>query len=115
MKDGDTVVVQCKDGYDLDSQKNTAYAMQKNGELPVCLQNGGTNTNRYTAWYQLNRCATPIDATRKKEAAELLGVERHTVRRWELDGWIRFYVRKAGRAKFTTGKQIIKCWETTYL
>ena len=29
MKDGDTVVVQCKDGYDLDSQKNTAYAMQK--------------------------------------------------------------------------------------
>lgn len=29
MKIGDTVVVQCKDGYDMDSQKNTAYAMQK--------------------------------------------------------------------------------------
>ena len=29
MKIGDTVVVKCKDGYDLDSQKNTAYAMQK--------------------------------------------------------------------------------------
>lgn len=29
MKIGDTVVVECKDGYDLDSQKNTAYAMQK--------------------------------------------------------------------------------------
>lgn len=51
----------------------------------------------------------------QKEAAELLGVERHTVRRWEQDGWIRFSVRKAGRAKFTTGKQIIKCWEMTYL
>ena len=51
----------------------------------------------------------------QKEAAELLGVERHTVRRWEVEGWIRLYVRKAGRAKFTTGKQIIKCWETTYL
>lgn len=51
----------------------------------------------------------------QKEAAELLGVERHTVRRWEVEGWIRFYVRKAGRAKFTTGKQIIRCWEMTYL
>lgn len=29
MKNGETVTVQCSDGYDLDSQKNTAYAMQK--------------------------------------------------------------------------------------
>lgn len=29
MKNGDTLVVQCLNGYDLDSQKNTAYAMQK--------------------------------------------------------------------------------------
>lgn len=29
MKVGDTVVVTCKDGYDLESQKNTAYAMRK--------------------------------------------------------------------------------------
>lgn len=29
MQNGDTVMVDCKDGYDLDSQKNTAYAMQK--------------------------------------------------------------------------------------
>lgn len=29
MENGDTLVVQCADGYDLDSQKNTAYAMQK--------------------------------------------------------------------------------------
>ncbi|MBQ8549867.1 MAG: MerR family transcriptional regulator, partial [Clostridia bacterium] len=46
---------------------------------------------------------------------EILGVERHTIKRWENDGCIRFEVRKAGRAKFTTGRQIIKCWETTYL
>ena len=29
MKMGDTVAVECRDGYDLDSQKATAYAMQK--------------------------------------------------------------------------------------
>ena len=29
MKAGDTVVVTCKDGYDLDSQKSTAYGMRK--------------------------------------------------------------------------------------
>lgn len=29
MQDGEAITVQCKDGYDLDSQKNTAYAMQK--------------------------------------------------------------------------------------
>ena len=51
----------------------------------------------------------------QREAAELLGVERHTIRRWELDGCIRFSVRKAGRAKFTTGQQILRCWEATYM
>ena len=29
MQDGEEITVTCKDGYDLDSQKNTAYAMQK--------------------------------------------------------------------------------------
>lgn len=29
MRDGDELRVTCKDGYDLDSQKNTAYAMGK--------------------------------------------------------------------------------------
>ena len=29
LKDGDAVTVLCLDGYDLDSQKNTAYAMQR--------------------------------------------------------------------------------------
>ena len=33
MKIGDTVVVECKDGYDLDSQKNTAYAL---GRIENC-------------------------------------------------------------------------------
>lgn len=51
----------------------------------------------------------------QKEAAQLLGVERHTIARWEADGCIRFDVRKAGRVKFTTGRQILKCWEATYL
>lgn len=51
----------------------------------------------------------------QREAAQLLGVTRHTVRRWELEGHIRFEIRKAGRAKFTTGRQILRCWEATYL
>lgn len=29
MKNGEKLTVQCANGYDLDSQKNTAYAMQK--------------------------------------------------------------------------------------
>lgn len=29
MKDGETITVVCKDGYDADSQRNTAYAMQR--------------------------------------------------------------------------------------
>ena len=29
MKKGETITVMCANGYDLDSQKNTAYAMQK--------------------------------------------------------------------------------------
>lgn len=29
MQDGEQITVQCRDGYDLDSQKNTAYGMQK--------------------------------------------------------------------------------------
>lgn len=29
MKGGDTLTVECANGYDLDSQKNTAYAMKK--------------------------------------------------------------------------------------
>ena len=51
----------------------------------------------------------------QQEAADILGVNRHTIRRWELEGLIKFAVRKAGRGKYTTGKQIIHCWEATYL
>lgn len=28
MQDGDSIQVECVDGYDLDSQRNTAYALQ---------------------------------------------------------------------------------------
>lgn len=57
----------------------------------------------------------PLARYTQKQAAALLGVERHTIRRWEEAGCIRFQVRKAGRSKFTTGQQVIKCWEQTYL
>lgn len=51
----------------------------------------------------------------QRQAAEALGVERHTVRRYEDEGCIKFRMRKAGRQRVTTGAQIIKCWESMYL
>jgi predicted site-specific integrase-resolvase len=59
-----------------------------------------------------------IDPQRRysqREAAEILKVERHTIKRWEDNGCIRFMIRKAGRQKYTTGQQILKCWEAIYL
>lgn len=51
----------------------------------------------------------------QREAAEILGVERHTIRRYELAGIIRFQIHKATNRKFTTGRYILKCWEAAYL
>ena len=58
----------------------------------------------------------PLDARyNQKDAAAILGVERHTIMNYERSGCIRFQVRKAGGRKFTTGKEIIRCWTATYL
>ena len=51
----------------------------------------------------------------QQQTAEALQVDRRTVRRWELEGHISFKTHKASRRKFTTGKQILKCWEACYL
>jgi predicted site-specific integrase-resolvase len=51
----------------------------------------------------------------QQQAAAALQVDRRTVRRWELEGYISFNTHKASRRKFTTGKQILKCWEACYL
>ena len=50
----------------------------------------------------------------QKQAAVLLDVDRHTVARYEADGLIKFKIRKAGKAKVTTGAEIIKCWNGMY-
>lgn len=50
----------------------------------------------------------------QKQAAQALKVDRHTVARYEADGAIKFSVRKAGKAKVVTGKEIIKCWQTVH-
>ena len=50
----------------------------------------------------------------QKQAAELLGVDRHTVARYEADGLIVFKSRKAGGRKVTTGKEILRCWGEVY-
>lgn len=51
----------------------------------------------------------------QREAAQILGVERHTIRRYELAGIIKFQIHKATNRKFTTGRYILKCWEAAYL
>ena len=50
----------------------------------------------------------------QKQAAELLGVDRHTVARYEADGQIVFKSRKAGGRKVTTGAEILRCWDEVY-
>ena len=50
----------------------------------------------------------------QKQAAELLGVDRHTVARYEADGQIVFKSRKAGGRKVTTGAEILHCWGEVY-
>ena len=50
----------------------------------------------------------------QKQAAAALHIDRHTVARYEADGIIKFRIRKAGKAKVTTGADIIKCWQGMY-
>lgn len=51
----------------------------------------------------------------QKQAAAALGVDRHTIARYEANGLIAFRVRKAGNQKVTTGEEIIKCWQAMFL
>lgn len=46
----------------------------------------------------------------QKQAAEALHIDRHTVARYEAGGFIKFKIRRAGKTKVTTGKEILKCW-----
>jgi len=47
------------------------------------------------------------------ECSRILGVDRHTVRNYEKQGFLKFRVRKAGRCKVTTGREIMRCWGGT--
>jgi predicted site-specific integrase-resolvase len=58
---------------------------------------------------------TPDGRYSQTEAARALGVDRHTVARYEKQGLLRFRVRKAGRCKVTTGQEIMKCWTNCYM
>ena len=51
----------------------------------------------------------------QKQAAKALHVDRHTIARYEADGSIKFRIRKAGKAKVTTGAEIIMCWQGMYV
>lgn len=58
---------------------------------------------------------TPDGRYNQKQAAEILKIDRHTLKRYAENGIIKFWIRKAGNAKVTTGAEIIKCWESCYL
>ena len=66
MKIGDTVVVQCKDGYDLDSQKNTAYAMQKMENCRFTCKSDG-----------LTLTVTKYDVTMNDSSKDLKSINQH--------------------------------------
>ena len=57
----------------------------------------------------------PYGQYNQKQAAKALHVDRHTIARYEADGSIKFRIRKAGKAKVTTGAEIIKCWQGMYV
>lgn len=57
----------------------------------------------------------PAGLYNQRQAAEALHINRHTVAKYEADGLIKFKIRKAGKAKVTTGAEIIKCWKDMYL
>ena len=47
MQNGDTITVECANGYDLESQKNTAYAMQKLENCRFTCKSDGLTVTRY--------------------------------------------------------------------
>ena len=49
------------------------------------------------------------------QTARVLGIDRHTVKRYEENGLLRFKARKATFRKVITGKQIIQMWESCFL
>lgn len=51
----------------------------------------------------------------QKQAAEALHLDRHTIARYEANGYLKFKRRKAGGGKVTTGMEIIRCWQGMYL
>lgn len=51
----------------------------------------------------------------QKQVAEALKIDRHTVKRYEDNGCIKFKVRKAGNGKVATGAEVIRCWQGVYL
>lgn len=57
---------------------------------------------------------SPTGLYNQKQAAEALQVDRHTVARYEAAGMIRFRTRKAGKARVTTGAEIVRCWNSRY-
>ena len=66
----------------------------------------------------MTRTKPNVDLARRynqREAAEALGVERHTIRKYELGGWLPFYTHKVTGDKFTTGRDILHCWNNIYM
>lgn len=52
----------------------------------------------------------PLGFYTQQQAAKALGVCRHTIKRYETEGIMKFFVRKANGRKVTKGSEIIKIW-----
>jgi len=52
----------------------------------------------------------------QREAAQLLGVNRHTLRNWEKNPAFTLpaYRRKTGKGKFYKGRDLLRIWEDHY-
>ncbi len=48
------------------------------------------------------------------QTALALRIDRHTVARYAKEGRIRFWRRKAGGQKVTTGNEIMNCWKAMH-
>lgn len=57
----------------------------------------------------------PSGMYNQKQAAEALGISRHTLRRYAKKGLIKCHARTINRGLVFFGSEIIECWRNVYV